>query len=271
MRVLNTKTFEELIEEGIADLEAIGFSTEAGSIAKLFLNIVQSHIAEFYDVLTVNHLRAFVTTADGDALDAIGVLLQCDRIDGENDDNYRYRITNQCLTLATSNETAVRLAALTVEGVSDVIVKEYAMGAGTFAVILITNEEDTDAIISTVKEKLQNIHAYGVRYTVQLPRLTRIKIKQHLSISDRTSDMEKQELRYQAQLAIADYLNNLTIGESIITDKITQAIMDIDERIVQEENVEFYINGERAIYANQTCRWFERFALSSDIDNVVVV
>ena len=121
MIVLNTKTFDELKEEAISDLQAVGFNTSPGAIAKLFMNIVNQNIANLYDTLTVNHIRAFVTTADGAALDAIGVLVQCFRLKDETDDNFRYRIVNQCLTLATSNETAIRLTALTVEGVNDYI------------------------------------------------------------------------------------------------------------------------------------------------------
>ena len=137
MIVLNTKTFDELKEEATSDLQAVGFNTSPGAIAKLFMNIVNQNIANLYDTLTVNHIRAFVTTADGAALDAIGVLVQCFRLKDETDDNFRYRIVNQCLTLATSNETAIRLTALTVEGVNDVILKPYSMGAGSFTVIVL--------------------------------------------------------------------------------------------------------------------------------------
>lgn len=271
MKVLNTKTLEELRKEVISDLEAVGLSTSNGSIAKLFLNIINKYVAEFYNALTVNHLRAFVTTADGDALDAIGSLLQCFRLEDENDDNYRYRITNQCLVLATSNATAIRLAALTTEGVEDCIVKEYAMGSGSFAVIIITNTNDSESIIQAVKENLRNVHAYGIRYTVETPRLTYVKIKHHLNISDRTSDSEKQEIRYNVQMALADYFNNLPIGENIVTDQITQIILNTDNRIIQESNIDFYIDNNKAIYNNQTCRWFEKFALSPDIDNIIIV
>lgn len=271
MKVLNTKTLEELTKESISDLEAVGFSTSNGSIAKLFLNIINKYLSEFYNVLTINHLRAFVTTSDGDGLDAIGALLQCSRLEGESDDNYRFRITNQCLVLATSNETAIRLAALTAEGVEDCLVKEYAMGSGSFAVIIITNEQDTDSIIKAVKEKLQDVHAYGIRYTVEVPKLTYIKIKHSVSISDRVSDAEKQEIKYNIQTALADYFNNLTIGESINTDKITQIILNTNENVIQESNIDFYINNQKAIYNNQTCRWFEKFSLSTDVDNIIIV
>lgn len=271
MIVLNTKTFDELREEATEDLQAVGFSTAPGGIAKLFMNIVNQNIANLYNTLTVNHIRAFVTTADGAALDAIGVLLQCSRLPEENDDNYRYRITQQCLTLATSNETAIRLTALTVEGVDDVVLKPYSMGAGSFTVIVITTENPANKVLENVKNKLMNVHGYGIRYNVVTPTLTYIDIKQKLHLNSNLSDIEKQEIRYNVQLALSDYFTNLKIGEDIIIDKITQTIMNVSSDIVEESNMAFYINGEKALYVNQSCRWFERFTISEEPDNIIIL
>lgn len=272
MIVLNTKTFDELREEATADLQAVGFNTSPGGIAKLFMNIVNQNIANLYNTLTVNHLRAFVTTSDGDALDAIGLLLQCFRLQDESDDNYRYRITQQCLVLATSNETTIRLTALTVDGVSDVVLKPYSMGAGSFTVIVLSDTDVTEnTILDEVRTKLLTVHGYGIRYNVVSPTLTYVSIKQRLFLNDTLSDIEKQEIRYNVQLALIDYLSNLKIGENIMIDKITQIIMNVSPDIIQESNMEFWINGEKALYVNQSCRWFERFIVSRETDNVVVV
>lgn len=272
MIVLNTKTFDELKEEATADLAAVGFNTSPGAIAKLFMNIVNKNIANLYNTLTVNHIRAFVTTADGGALDAIGTLVQCFRLKNETDDNFRYRIVNQCLTLATSNETAVRLTALTVDGVTNVILKPYSMGAGSFTVIVLSDEDVTSSkILEKVKRALLDVHGYGIRYNVVSPTLTYISIKQKLYLNENLSDIEKQEIRYDVQLALTKYLSNLSIGEDIVIDKITQTIMNVSENILQESNIAFYINGEKALYVNQSCRWFERFIVSKDVDNVVIL
>lgn len=272
MRVLNTKNFEELRKEATSDLNAVGFNTSPGSIAKLFMNIVNKHIADLYDTLTVNHLRAFVTTADGDALDAIGTLLQCFRAENENDDNYRYRITKQCLVLATSNETAVRLTALTTDGVKDVVLKPYSMGAGSFTVIILSNEDVTSTgILENVRRRLLNVHGYGIRYNVVSPTLTYVSIKHRIFLNEKLSTAEKQELRYEVQLALIKYLSELKVGEDIITDKITQIIMNVSDDIIQEANIDMYINGEKALYVNQSCRWFERFIVSRETDNVVIL
>lgn len=272
MIILNTKTFEELKVESTSDLQAVGFDTSPGAIAKLFMNIVNKNIANLYNTLTINHLRAFVTTANGGALDAIGVLVQCFRLKNEDDNNFRYRITNQCLTLATSNETAIRLTALTVDGVTDVILKPYSMGAGSFTVIVLSNEDVTSKkILDSVKQKLTAVHGYGIRYNVVSPTLTCVSIKQRLQLNDKLSDVEKQEIKYNVQLALTKYLSSLSIGQDIIIDKITQVIMNVSEHILQESNISFYINGEKALYVNQSCRWFERFIVSRENDNVVIV
>lgn len=272
MVVLNTKTFEELSQEGIIELNNIGFNSSPGSIAKLFLNIINKSISELYTTLSINHLRAFVTTADNDALDAIGSLLQCTRLNGESDDNYRYRITNQCLTLATSNYTAVRLAALTTEGVEDVILQPYSMGAGSFTVIILTNTDiPQQDVIDRVYDNLKNVHAYGIRYNVTGPTLNYIKLTQQLSFTDNVSDIDKQDIRYSVQQEVMNYLSNLKIAEPFNIDKMTQIIMNVSPNIIQEQNKAFYINNELAPYTNQTSRWFERFTLSNDVDNVVIL
>ena len=272
MNVLNTKTLEELIQESTADLQAVGFSTTPGAIAKLFMNIVNENIANLQNTLTGNHLRAFVTTAKDDGLDAIGVLVRCKRLPNESNDNYRFRVTNQCATLATSNKTAIRLTALTVDKVQDIVLKPYSMGAGSFTVIVLTDEDVTKSdILAKVYGRLLDVHGYGVRYNVITPTLTYVSIKHRIFIQDTLSDTEKQEIRYNVQLALIKYLSSLSIGEGIVLDKITQVIMNVSSHIIQESNMSFYINGEKALYVNQSCRWFERFIVSKETDNVVIV
>lgn len=272
MIVLNTKTLQELQTEATSDLQAVGFSTEPGGIAKLFLNIVNKNVANLYNTLTVNHIRAFVTTSSGSALDEIGKLLQCARLTDESDDNYRYRITQQCLSLAKANETAVRLAVLTCDGVADVILKPYAMGAGSFTVVIVPEADAVvENVIQAVHNKLRDIHGYGIRYNVVTPTLTYVSIKHRIFLDSKLSDAEQQTIRYDVQLALTEYLTNLGIGQDIITDQITQVIMNVSEHIIQEANIEFYINGQKALYVNQSCRWFERFMVSKETDSVIIL
>ncbi len=272
MIVLNTKTFEELSKEATRDLEAVGFNTSPGATAKLFMNIVNKHVADLYDTLTANHLRAFVTTSYGDALDAIGLLLQCFRAEGETDDNFRYRITRQCLVLAKANETSVRLTALLVDGVKDVIVKPYSMGAGSFTLIVLSDEDVTSkGILNAVKEAVSKVHGYGIRFNVVSPTLNYVSIKHRVFFKEGLSTNDIQELKNKVRLALLEYFSNMGVGEAINTDRITQLIMNVSPDIIQEANEGLWINGEKSLYVNQASRWFERFIVSKDYDNIVVL
>ena len=271
MIVLNTKTFDELQEESLKELTAIGFSDSPGSIARLFLSIVNKNIATLYKTLNINHLRAFLSTSDGDALDSIGLLLQCKRKSKETDDDYKYRISRQCLVLATSNETAVYLAALCTDGISDVKLKKYAMGAGTFtAIVVLESGADEASVLAAATKNVEQTVGYGIKFRVITPTLTYTKFKFKLYLKDNVSDADAQTIRYDTQMEISEYINKLDVGEDILIDKLTQIIMNVSDNIISHECLEFYINGSHALYVNQSCRWFERFALSTEIDNVVV-
>ena len=271
MIVLNTKTEDELIQESLKELQAIGFSTDPGAVAKLFLNIINKNVANSYKVLKVNHLRAFLSTSDGEALEAIGALLNCNRKTDEKDDAYKYRISKQVDFLASSNETAIRLAALSTDGVVNVVLKPYAMGSGTFTVIVIDkNGGASDALITAVEKSVAETVGYGIRFKIVSPTLTYIKLKIKLFMKDSVNDAKAQEVRYAVQLVLLDFFNGLAIGEDIAVDKITQIIMNTSDNILSHQCLDFRINGEKALYVNQSCRWFERFAVSPDVDNIIV-
>ena len=272
MIVLNTKTLEELREDSTKKLQAVGFSTKPGSIAKLFLNIINQSVADLYDTLTVNHLRSFLSTSYDDALDEIGALLHCKRNSLELDDDYRYRISKQCYTLASSNEMAIRLAVLCTEGVEDVVLKNHAIGSGSFGVIVVTGKEyNTNDVLAIVKKRIDETVGYGIRYVLMTPTLSKIKISVRLQFEQNIGDLKKQEIRYQVKNALLDYFTTIPIGESILIDKITQVIMNASSFIQGYQTTKFSIDGEKAMFVNQACRWCEQFYISSDADNIIVL
>lgn len=271
MIVLNTKTFDELQDEGLAELTALGFSSNPGAICRLFLSVINNRIAAAYRALTVNHIRTFLSTSDGEALDMIGSLLHCKR-NGDNDNDYKYRISKQCLVLASSNETAIRLAVLSVDGVADVKLKPHGMGAGTFVVIIVVDNSiaNSESVLEKCKKQIANTVGYGIKFRIDTPTLTRVKLGFKLYLKDTVSDFDAQTIRYDVQQAIAEYINNLNIGEDIMIDQITQEIMNVSDDIISHQNIGFYINNQKALYVNQSCRWFEKFALSTDVDNIII-
>lgn len=271
MILLHNKDFESLCEQTDYYLKTNGFSTTPGSIAKLFADIINKNTSEFYETLTVNHMQAFVTTAEGEFLDSIGILLNCERIENETDESYRKRITHQTLVLARANETSIRLAALTVEGVEDVVLKRYSHGPGSFTVVPVyANLGDTE-IISDVNEVVLSVASYGEKIVVKPPSLKYVKLDISLTYSLNVNDTEKQSMAATVREEVVKYLNSLKVGESLIINELTQRIMQVDERIMNYSCNNFKINNQMCLFINQGSRWDEKFAVSPDSDSIKVL
>lgn len=270
MILINDKDFDSLQEQTIKAMEEVGFCTTPGAIAKLFADILNKNISDFYDVLTLNHIQSFVTTATGEFLDAIGILLNCTRLTSESDTDYRKRITHQCLSLANANETAIRLAALSVDGVEDVTMKRYSHGPGSFTIVPIITNNDTN-VLSLVKEKVLKTSSYGEKITIKTPDYKLVKMSVGLIYSTNTSDVEKQNIAVSVREQIIKYVNSLKTGESLIINELTQRIMQTDDNIINYSCNGFKINNENVLFINQGSRWDERFAVSPDENAITVV
>lgn len=73
----------------------------------------------------------------------------------ETDDNFRFRISNAHLGLQGRNETAIRVAALSIPGISDVVINNGAFGPGTISVLVIpdansVSSSTTQAVIAAI-------------------------------------------------------------------------------------------------------------------------
>lgn len=271
MILMLNKTFEDLRLKAEAELVKIGFSIAPGAIAKLLLNIINAEIAGFYESLTVNHVQAFLSTATGDFLDAIGYLLNCRRLADEKDDDFRYRISKQILFTASANETAIRLAALSVPGIQDVVLKKFSYGSGSFTVLIITDKPVADAsLVEAVRMNVDKVAGFGVKFDVTNPDLDVVKMKIQLSIKDSVSDGVAQDIRYLVRDRLKDYLTSRHIGEPLIINEITQRIMEVNSDIVSYTCTDFRINNQLTVYVNQTCRWNERYMLSADPDAIII-
>lgn len=271
MILINNKSYSELCKQVYDDFVENGFSTTPGSIAKLFADIINKNISGFYETLTTNHMQAFVTTATGDFLDAIGILLNCIRKTDETDENYKKRITSQCLTLARANETAIRLAVLSVKGVDDVVLKRYSHGPGSFTVVPIINNDNPSVLADIEAILLEDTASYGEKFTIKLPTAKLVKMVTNLIYSVSTTEVKKQNIAVKVREEIITYVNSLKTGQTLIINELTQRIMQVDDDIVNYSCTDFKINNQNCLYINQGARWDERFAVSPDTDAIIVV
>lgn len=151
----------------------------------------------------------------------------------ESDTNYRFRIANAVLSAERANETAIRLATLSVPGVSSVVMRRYARGIGSFEVLIQTVIPNTpNNVIEACQQAIARTQAYGVDGRAVAPRLIGFTVQITVTWRNDVTADEKSEVTSQIQANVADYINNLDIGEAFILNELTERVMGTSEKIL---------------------------------------
>ncbi len=144
--------------------------------------------------------------------------------DEESDQFYRYRIINAFQDAQKANAIAVRLAALSVFGVEDVVLLPLYEGVGTAHVVLDT----TDGVVSpgtraAVLQRIEDVKAISAKITVRAPE--RIGVSLDLSLTYRRGTTERNKSDAQASIRSA-------LSSMVITTRLggTLRLNDIAER-----------------------------------------
>lgn len=269
MLILN-KSFESIQKKAEEKLNEMNVNMTPGSIARLFTSIINSEQAEFYDTLTVYHAQCFISTATGTFLELIGKLLNCYREPLENDENYRYRITKQTLILSNANETAIRLAALSVDEVNDVHINKFSNGIGSFSVYILNNNTVAEELLINVFKKIDKTVGCGIKFNVLIPRSNYISLKIKLIFKNTVSISLTDEIKAKIKADVNNYIISLKIGEAFILNELTQIVMQQNDNILNYSITEFKINDKNAMYTNQYCKNTEKFAIKNKQYSVII-
>jgi uncharacterized phage protein gp47/JayE len=274
--ILLDKTYEQIMEESLDELEGMQGDRNAGSVARLLLSIVNKKLAGkdgYYSALKLNHAQAFVSKATDRFLDHIGLLLDCHRRDEEvgDDEAFRYRITKQIQIVASANYTAVRLAALSVEGVQDVMMKRWTHGTGSFSVYVITENPITpQEVLDEVARQIMDSEAYGIRGEVFRPNLITVQAKIRLVFNKTVPELDRKLAIAQAQDRIREYINSRNVGEPLTMTEINKAMTEIHPGIEEVILFDYRLNDRPVLPVDQQGAWNERF-IESDKPNAVYV
>jgi len=150
----------------------------------------------------------------------------------EDDPSFRARILNAHLGAAKANQTAVRLAALSVPGVSDVILKEYAAGIGTFSVYVLADSPiPSDGILESVRQAINFDKAFGVKAIISRPLYKGFQGKFRIDFQPTATASERAILQRQARIAIELYINNIGIGGEFVANELIERVMALSTKI----------------------------------------
>jgi uncharacterized phage protein gp47/JayE len=152
--------------------------------------------------------------------------------DVEPEANYRYRIVNKILSSEAANQTSIRLAALSVPGVADVVILPYHKGVGSFELLIkSTTPSVSSGLIAAVQEIVDNTKSLGILANVRGPKETGISLTVTLTLHKRLNNAEKSNLIQSVTNNLIDYINSLDIGESFIQNEAIERVMSTSAEI----------------------------------------
>ncbi len=201
--------------------------------------------------------------------------------DVQSDDDFRFVIVNSFLFGAKANETAIRLAVLSVPGVADISIENFAFGIGTFSVFITsTSPITTEGTLAAVQAAINEVQAKGIRGVAVSPDLLGVQIRIALTFLPTTTTADKATITKQVQGNVIDYINNLASGDSLIVNEIRQRVMETSEQlhdmiitnlIVGDFNITTGVidNADTTLsIANQTSALREKFVTTRNLTEV---
>jgi uncharacterized phage protein gp47/JayE len=208
-------------------------ASTSGSSMNVGLNILTVHNLGISNVFTTN-VASIVSGTDT-----------------ESDSNYRYRLMNATQSAERANEIAVRLAALSVDGVADVVMKPYYRGIGTYGVIVIPVQGLAgDQLVAQVQAAIESVQAYGIGGTAMAPGIVPVNIEVRLSFVNGVTDYTASNLKAQVVTAIKKYILSIPLGGDFIFNEMGQQIMDVSPSIKDYSVTCYFFRDEPVFLGN---------------------
>jgi len=141
--------------------------------------------------------------------------------DREGDDSYRYRLANMFRANALGTHSAIRLAALTVPGVSNVVLIGQEQGPGTASVFVQTSTSTpSERVISEVSDAVGRVSSIGERIFVSAPSVLGLELVAHIVWAPKVKTEQIAEGYSIMRVRVEEYLNSQSMASSITVDDL---------------------------------------------------
>lgn len=258
------KERDEISKEMFESLSSkTGINSKAdGSIAKAFIDAFGDEMFLLYEFLEEIRRQPYLSTSYGNFLDLIGELVNTKREESETDDEYRYRISQATLVLASGNETAIRETALTVSGVADIELRPYAMGTGSFLIYVYPDMANASKrLLMDVKRAVSNVISEGIYFEVRMPTDIPIGLDIALMFDVDISPMKREDIRNQVKMNIQNYLNKMQKNQTLYINELIKVVMSTDSGIKDMGIVKLTLDSQPKYIVNMFPKDDERFTV----------
>lgn len=206
--------------------------------------------------------------------------------DYEDDPFYRGRVIAGISSIEAANNTAIRLAILSIPSVSDITILNLYRGVGT-ADVIIDSETGTvsDLMLAEVQRAIDNKTALGVHILARAPRLVGLEFSVTVKTRAGTTAAQKTEIINNIRDIIDGIVARTKLGQSLSINSIAVAILSsspyiidignpnspLDEVILWRESAIFGASPIRITDTDYSLRLDERLTLKGTLSESVKV
>ena len=265
------KSRTEIVSDELAALTSTPINnTSPGSIVRSILEIPAAAVAEAYQYVDKTFLNAFLSSASGEFLDRLGVLVGVVR-GTDNDTRMRYRIHTSLLFHAKANKTSIMTAAESVDGVSEIIVKAGTAGAGSFTVYVIgiQPEEVPWRLLTDVQNAISDVAAFGTHFDVLPIRYIDVNIDLEVILKQ---SAPSAEYKISINTSVTQYIQQTRPGDILSVDGIIAAAVNAvgSDKVIKVNILKLYIDGKR-VTGNYNAGPDESFTVNRFVSEGIVV
>lgn len=174
----------------------------------------------------------------------------------ETDDNLRIRIVKAIRVASSGTAEAVRFAGLNINGVRDIRIRQAPYGMGTFeALIVAENPSDAASVYDACKVAMNRVRPVGVRMLTREPSLVSLDLGVSIVLG---SSFVENNILDMVRVSILRYLNSLLPGDSVVYNKLIQAVIDTSSGIKDVRVTTYAPRGVESVRRNYAVKEYEQ-------------
>ena len=153
--------------------------------------------------------------------------------DRESDDELQYRLANAHTANEAANQTALRIALLSVPGIIDTKIISYYDGIGTSgAFVTGQGNQTTTSMLLQAQAALDQEVADGNRATAYMPPNVGVSFVTRVNLSEQITVNEQNEIQAALNELVGQYILNVRIGVALDLRMMLGRMLKVDSRIL---------------------------------------
>lgn len=169
----------------------------------------------------------------------------------ETDDNYRSRIIKSIRVASGGTIEAIRFAALAINGVREVRVRQAPYGMGSFEAIVVSEQNgNTAQVLANARAAIETVRPMGIRMFVKAPTTIAVDVNVSLIMPGANIASLSEQAIKRANVGISRYINSLLPGNILVYNRLLAVIIDSSESVKDVIVKSLTVNGAEILRRN---------------------